>query len=111
MESRFNLGTFDLMILLALMRLGDAAYGVTISREIEETSGRVVALATLYAPLTRIEKKGHVSSRLGEPTAERGGRWKRYLPGTAKGRRAGHDAQRVSPRLADRIPKIKGGGG
>jgi PadR family transcriptional regulator len=95
MESRFNLGTFDLMILLALMRLGDAAYGVPISREIEETSGRVVALATLYATLTRLEKKGLVSSRLGEPTAERGGRAKRYFRVTAKGLREVRDAQRV----------------
>jgi PadR family transcriptional regulator len=109
MKDRFNLGTSDLMILLALMRLGDAAYGVPISREIEETSGRAVALATLYATLTRLEKKGLVSSQLGEPTAERGGRAKRYFRVTAKGLREVRDAQRVFTSLWTGIPKLKGG--
>ena len=109
MERRFNLGTFDLMILLALMRLGDAAYGVPISREIEETSGRVVALATLYATLTRLEKNGLVSSRLGEPTAERGGRAKRYFRVTAKGLRKVREAQRTFTSLWKGIPKLNGG--
>jgi DNA-binding PadR family transcriptional regulator len=109
MKGRFNLGTFDLVILLALMRLGDAAYGVPISREIEETSGRVVALATLYATLTRLEKKGLVTSQLGEPTAERGGRAKRYFRVTAKGLREVRDAQRVFTSLWTGIPKLTEG--
>jgi DNA-binding PadR family transcriptional regulator len=109
MGSRSNLGAFDLMILLALMRLGDGAYGVPISREIEETSGRVVALATLYATLTRLEKKGLVSSRLGEPTAERGGRAKKYFRVTARGLREVRDAQRVFTSLWTGIPKLEGG--
>jgi PadR family transcriptional regulator PadR len=96
------------MILLALMRLGDAAYGVPISREIEQTSGRVVALATLYATLTRLEKKGLVSSR-GEPTAERGGRAKRYFRVTARGLREVRDAQRVFTSLWNGIPTLEGG--
>src|SRR6267378_3023282 len=106
MENRFNLGTFDLMILLALMRLGDAAYGVPISREIEETSGRVVALATLYATLTRLEKKGLVSSRLGEPTAERGGRAKRYFHVTAKGLREVRQTQVALKNLWRGLPQL-----
>jgi PadR family transcriptional regulator PadR len=109
MGSRSNLGAFDLMILLALMRLGEGAYGVPISREIEETSGRVVALATLYATLTRLEKNGLVSSRLGEPTAERGGRAKRFFRVTASGLREVRDAQRVFTALWTGIPKLKGG--
>jgi DNA-binding PadR family transcriptional regulator len=109
MGSRSNLGAFDLMILLALMRLGDGAYGVPISREIEETSGRVVALATLYATLTRLEKKGLVSSRLGEPSAERGGRAKKYFRVTARGLREVRDAQRVFTSLWTGIPKLEGG--
>jgi PadR family transcriptional regulator len=109
MGSRSNLGAFDLMILLALMRLGDAAYGVPIAREIEETSGRVVALATLYGTLTRLEKKGLVSSRLGEPTAERGGRAKKYFRVTARGLREVRDAQRVFTSLWTGIPKLEGG--
>jgi PadR family transcriptional regulator PadR len=109
MSSRFNLGTFDLMILLALMRLDDAAYGVPISREIEETSGRVVALATLYATLARLEKNGLVSSRLGDPTPERGGRAKRYFQITARGLREVRDAQRVFTSLWTGIPTLKRG--
>ena len=109
MGSRSNLGAFDLMILLALMRLGEGAYGVPISREIEETSGRVVALATLYATLTRLEKNGLVSSKLGEPTAERGGRAKRFFRVTARGLREVRDAQRVFTSLWTGIPKLKGG--
>jgi DNA-binding PadR family transcriptional regulator len=109
MGSRSNLGAFDLMILLALMRLGDAAYGVPISRKIEETSGKVIALATLYATLTRLEKKGLVSSRLGEPTAERGGRAKKYFRVTAKGLREVREAQRVFTSLWNGIPTLKGG--
>jgi DNA-binding PadR family transcriptional regulator len=109
MERRFSLGAFDLMVMLALMRLGDAAYGVPISREIEDTSGRVVAQATLYATLARLEKKGLVSSQLGEPTAERGGRAKRYFRVTVRGLREVRDAQRVFTSLWNGIPKLKGG--
>ena len=109
MKGRFKLGTFDLVILLAVMRLGDAAYGVPISREIEETSGRVVALATLYATLTRLETKGLVTSQLGEPTAARGGRAKRYFRVTAKGLRSVRDAQRTFTSLWNGIPQLKGG--
>lgn len=109
MERRFSLGAFDLMIMLALMRLGEPAYGVPISREIEDASGRVVAVATLYAALARLEKKGLISSQLGEPTAERGGRAKRYFRVTAKGFREVRDTQRVFTSLWQGIPKLKGG--
>lgn len=109
MEQRFRLGTFDLMIMLALMRLDEPAYGVPIAREIEDASGRVVALATLYAVLARLEKKGLISSQLGEPTAERGGRAKRYFHVTARGLREVRDAQRVFTSLWQDIPKLKGG--
>ena len=109
MEQRFSLGAFDLLIMLALMRLGEAAYGVPIAREIEDASGRVVALATLYAALVRLEKKGLITSQLGEPTAERGGRAKRYFRVTAKGTREVRDAQRVFTSMWQGIPKLKKG--
>ena len=67
-----------------------------------------MALATLYASLTRLAKKGLVSARLGEPTAERGGRAKRYFRVTAKGLREVRDAQRVFTSLWSGIPKLKG---
>ena len=109
MERPYNLGAFDLMALLALMRLGDAAYGVPIAREIEEATGRAVALATLYATLTRLESKGLISSQLGEPTAERGGRAKRYFRVTAKGLREVRSARRAFASLWSGIPALKGG--
>jgi DNA-binding PadR family transcriptional regulator len=108
MERRLNPGAFDLMVILALMRLGEGAYGVPISREIEQTSGRSVAQATLYATLARLEKKGLIGSQLGEPTAERGGRAKRYFHVTAKGLREVRDTQRVFTSLWNGLPKLKG---
>jgi PadR family transcriptional regulator, regulatory protein PadR len=79
------LGEFELMVLLALIRLGDEAYGVPISHEIEARSGREVALGSVYAALERLAEKGLVTSRLGDPTAERGGRAKRFLPRNSTG--------------------------
>jgi len=73
------------MVMLALIRLGENAYGVPISREIELNSGREVAIGSVYSALERLEHKGFVSSILGEPTAERGGRAKRYFRFTTKG--------------------------
>jgi DNA-binding PadR family transcriptional regulator len=109
MKQRASLGAFELMIMLALLRLGEPAYGVPISREIEDASGRVVALATLYAALARLEKKGLIASQLGEPTAERGGRAKRYFRVTVRGLREVRHAQRVFTTLWQGIPKLKGG--
>src|SRR6202049_1670705 len=87
MSKRGYLGEFELMVMLALIRLGESAYGVPISREIEASSGREVAIGSVYATLERLEQKGFVSSSLGEPTAERGGRAKRYFHVTKRGLR------------------------
>ena len=61
------LGGFELLVLLALLHIGDEAYGVPISQAIEESSGREVALGSVYVALDRLEQKGFVSSKLGEP--------------------------------------------
>ncbi len=61
------------MVMLAVMRLEENAYGVPISREIENTTKREVAIGSVYAALERLEDKSLVASRVGEPTAERGG--------------------------------------
>src|SRR6202140_2660373 len=95
MAKRGFLGGFELLVLLALMRLGDDAYGVPISEAIEESSGREVAIGSVYITLERLEQKGLVSSRLGEPTAERGGRAKTYFRVTATGLRKVRQAQRT----------------
>ena len=78
-------GSLELMIMLAIMRLEDAAYGVPISREIEESAGREVAMATVYASLDRLEARGLVKSKLGDPTPERGGRAKKFFQVTGSG--------------------------
>jgi DNA-binding PadR family transcriptional regulator len=87
MRTETLVSNFELMVLLALIRIGDGAYGVPISREIEKRSGRVVSMTTIYAALERLEGKGLVSSEMGEPTPERGGRAKRYFAITPKGTR------------------------
>jgi PadR family transcriptional regulator, regulatory protein PadR len=85
MPPRSQLGEFELIVMLALLRLGDDAYGVPIARVIEESTGREVGIGSVYAALERLEQKGLVASRLGEPTPERGGRAKRYFRITKAG--------------------------
>jgi DNA-binding PadR family transcriptional regulator len=108
MARRGYLGDFELMVLLALMRLGDRAYGVPISTEIEQQAGREVALGSVYAALERLEEKGLVSSDLGEPTAERGGRAKRYFHITKKGLREVREARRALINLWHGVPDLEG---
>src|SRR5688572_29795954 len=103
------LGGFELLVLLALMRLGDEAYGVPISKEIEESSGRSVSIGSIYITLERLERKGLVSSRLGEPTATRGGRAKTYFRVTAKGLREVRQSRRTLMSLWQGIPQADGG--
>jgi DNA-binding PadR family transcriptional regulator len=105
-----HLGHFELMVLLAVMRLGeDGAYGVPISTEIEQTTGRGVAIATVYAALERLEDRGWVSSRVGESTAERGGRAKRYFRVTAKGVRRVREAKSALVKMWRGIRELQGG--
>lgn len=109
MRSRIYLGEFELMVLLALIRLGDDAYGVPISREIEQRSGREVALGSVYAALERLEEKGLATSTLGDPTAERGGRAKRYFHVTAQGLDSVRETQRALVSLWQGLPELSGG--
>jgi DNA-binding PadR family transcriptional regulator len=84
--SRF--GELEQIVLLSVLQLGDDAYGVTIRRLLDEKAGRRLAMATIYTTLDRLEHKGYLLSRLGEPTPERGGKRKRYYRVSAAGRRA-----------------------
>jgi DNA-binding PadR family transcriptional regulator len=85
MANRDYLGEFEHIVVLALLRLGDHAYGVTVRQEIEARTGREVSIGAIYATLDRLEAKGCVTSRLGDPTPERGGRSKRFFQVSAKG--------------------------
>src|SRR5262245_857746 len=89
------LGEFEQLVLLALLRLGRDAYGATVRREIESRAGREVAISAVYTTLERLERKGYVRSRIGEPTAERGGRRRRHFelrPAGAHALRAAYEA-------------------
>jgi PadR family transcriptional regulator PadR len=109
MPHRPYLGEFELMILLAVIRLGDDAYGVPISKELLVTTGRDVALGSVYAALDRLEQKEFVSSTLGDPTPARGGRAKRYFQVTAKGLREAKMTKKALTSLWRGIPQIEGG--
>src|SRR5574341_632455 len=78
MAGRDSLGEFEQVVLLAVLRLNDAAYAVPIRREIETRTRRSVARGALYVTLERLEEKGYLDSWLADPTPERGGRAKRY---------------------------------
>ncbi|HEY2914284.1 MAG TPA: PadR family transcriptional regulator [Candidatus Angelobacter sp.] len=110
MPKRSYLGDFELMVLLALMQLGDDAYGLPISREIEEQSGREVALGSVYATLERLEGRGLVSSYLGKPTAERGGKAKRYFRVTSNGLRKARETRHALMKLWRGLPELEGAG-
>jgi DNA-binding PadR family transcriptional regulator len=73
-----NLGEFEQLILFAVLRLGDEAYGVTVRREIEANTGREVSAGAVYTTLDRLETRGLVSSAFGEPSPERGGKRKKF---------------------------------
>ena len=96
-------------MLSALIRLGDEAYGVPIAEAIAETSGRDVALGSVYVTLDRLGRKGLIASRIGEPTLERGGRAKIYFRATAKGLREVRQARETLTALWQGIPQLKGG--
>lgn len=94
-----TLGEFEQVVLLAILRLEDDAYGVTIRQEIAARTGREVSLGAVYATLDRLEEKELVRSKLAGATAERGGRSKRYFKVTPAGVTAVRRAQRAFSRL------------
>ncbi len=93
MGERLYLGEFEHMVLAAVMRLGDAAYGASIIREIREGTGRRVPSGSLSITLDRLEKKGYLRSRMGDPDPNRGGRPKRFVTVTDDGLRAVSEAR------------------
>lgn len=106
--SRDSIGKFELMVLLAVIRLDEKAYGASISTVIEEVIGRNVLLASVHAALERLARKGMLTSRLGESTPERGGRAKRYFRITAKGLREVREARQALTQLWNGLPQLKG---
>jgi DNA-binding PadR family transcriptional regulator len=95
------LGEFEQLILLALVRLGDDAYGVTIRDTLRERAGRDVSICAIYSTLRRLEAKGLVGSSFGDPEPVRGGRAKKYVVILPRGRAALKAAQRAIGRMAE----------
>ena len=107
MSGRDFLGEFEHIIVLALLRLADRAYGVTVRQEIEFRIKREVSIGAVYATLDRLEAKGYVKSHLGEPTPERGGRSKRFFHVTAKGVAAVNRTQRALQSMTEGLDLIR----
>ena len=109
MAAQPTLSNFELMVMLAIIRIGDGAYGVSISDEIEEITGSVVLLGSVYDAVNRLEEKGLIESSLGEATPERGGRAKRNFRTTSNGLRLVRETQRSLVKLWKGLPQLKGG--
>ena len=83
-----HLGELEQIVLLAVARLGDDGYGVSVRDEIRRRTGRRTGFSAVYAALARLEDKGLIRSRFGDPTPERGGRRKKHFSLSAGGRAA-----------------------
>jgi DNA-binding PadR family transcriptional regulator len=98
------LGDFEQIVLLAIRRLGENAYGVTIRDEIASKTDRNPSFGALYTTLSRLEEKGMLKSRLGDPTPDRGGRAKRFVKLTAVGIASVARSQRAYQNLLQGVP-------
>jgi len=103
-----RLGSFEHLLLLALVRLGDETYGVPIRDDIERRTGRLVSPGAVHTALDRLERRGLVRSRLGEPTPERGGKRKRHYRLTERGADAIAEAHASLTQMAHGLkPKLE----
>lgn len=98
---QLSLGEFEQLVLLAVMRLGEDAYGITVRRELDERAGRSVSLGTVYKTLERLESKGCLTSRTTDPVAERGGRRKKVFQASALGVQALRASMASLQRMAE----------
>ncbi len=103
-----NLGDFEQLVMLAVLRLDDEAYGTSIRDELKVRAERDVSPGAIFTTLERLESRGLVTSRYGEPTAERGGRSKRFYRLTTDGRRSLARALRTVRRMVQGLePKLE----
>ena len=102
------LGEFEQIVMLALLRLGSDAYGATVCAEIEKRGGRDVSVSAVHTTLERLEQKGLVKSRIGEPTPQRGGKRKRHYEVAALGLKALQASYRSIRNMADGIEHLLG---
>ena len=97
------LGEFQELVLLAILSLGEDAYGVSIQKAIKETAGRDITRGALHSALSRLEEKNYLDSRFSEATKKRGGRRKKIYEVTASGRNALKHAQQVRDKFMSTI--------
>ena len=97
------MGEFEQIVLLALLRLGEGAYGMEVRQEIAARTGRDVSIGAVYKTLERLERKGFVRHRLGDPTPERGGRAKKHYRVLREGRAALAETRRVVGAMWDGV--------
>lgn len=101
-----NLGEFEELVLMTVAILADQAYGFAIQQEFEKRTGRSANLSAIHAALFRLEEKGFLSSKLGEPTLVRGGKRKKYVLLTAYGVKSLKQAQNLRSKLWKAMPKM-----
>lgn len=111
MRTAPSLSDLELFVLLAVARLGDDAYGVSIAREIESTGKRAISLGTVYAVLDRMEQRCMVTSTLADATPERGGRSKRYFQLTGEGLQKVRATRDGLSAMWQGVPDLQGGVG
>lgn len=99
-DQKDSLGNFEEIVLLAVVRLGEDAYGAKIRQTVAEATKRDVSIGAVYATLDRLERKGYLKSWQGEATPERGGRAKRYFKVEGAGVRALNDTAAARNRLS-----------
>lgn len=103
-----NLAEFEFRLLLTVRRLQKEAYAVAVHEELEKRTGRKASLGAVYITLDRLERKGLLQSRLGDPTPERGGRAKRYYRLTRQGTVAVREEYHVVQRLWEDLETVPG---
>jgi DNA-binding PadR family transcriptional regulator len=97
------MGEFEQLVLLALLRLNNDAYGIEVREHIEESVGREISYGAVYTTLDRLERKGYVTYRMGEATPERGGRAKKYFRVLPEGREALRATQQALTMMWDGV--------
>lgn len=102
-----RVGEFEQLVLLAILQLQGNAYGMTIRREIEERTERRTALGAVYTTLDRLEEKGYVSSRIGSPAPERGGRAKRFFKVETLGKAALRNSASIRAAMAAGLAPLR----
>jgi PadR family transcriptional regulator, regulatory protein PadR len=104
-----TLGALEHLVLLAIVRIGSESYGVTIIDELQSHAKRPILRPSVYLALKRLEGRGFIKSRMGEPEARRGGRARRHFEATAAGLKVLRESHRMLESLSDGVAFTKRG--